>query len=113
MWKAVAPLLTGVSLFLIAPAPATEKADQKPREDLVVRTVTLKGMLRHVTGDKMRDPPIPFEYWELHSGGKTYYLDLRGKQLLELAEQLVNRPVAVTGIPEPASPTIRVTSLRA
>jgi hypothetical protein len=45
--------------------------------------------------------------------GKTYYLDLRGKELLERAEKLVDRPVVVTGIPDPASPTLRVTTLKA
>src|SRR5262249_12341619 len=114
MWKTIAPIVAGLGLFLAVPAPATEKAERgKIADNEAVRTVVLKGMLRHVKGEKTREPPIPFDYWTVHAGGETYYLDLRGKELLERAEQLVNRPVVVTGIPEPASPTLRVTSRKA
>jgi hypothetical protein len=114
MWKTIAPIVTGLSLLLAVPAPATEKgAPAKGPEGTVVRAVVLKGVLRHVQGELQKDPPMPFEYWQLDAGGKTYYLDLRGKQLLERAEKLVNRPVVVTGLPDPASPTLRVTDLKA
>jgi len=114
MWKTIAPIVAGLSLFLAAPAPATEKGEQGTNaNNEAVRTVVLKGTLRHVKGEKAREPPIPFDYWTVHADGETYYLHLRSKELLELAEQLVNRPVVVTGIPEPASPTLRVTGLKA
>jgi hypothetical protein len=114
MWKTFAPIVAGLTLCLAALAPATEKVERgKSAENLVVRTVVLKGMLRHVKGEKTREPPIPFDYWTVHADAETYYLDLRGKELLELAEKLVNRPVVVTGIPEPASPTLRVIGLKA
>jgi hypothetical protein len=104
MWKTFVPVVTGLSLLLAVPAPAKEP---------FVRAVVLKGILRHEQGAKTSYPEIPFEYWKVIADGKTYYLDLRGKELLELAEKLVNRPVVVTGIPDPASPTLRVTSLKA
>ena len=114
MWKNIAPIVAGLGLFLAVPAPATEKVEPgKGADNLVARTVVLKGMLRHVKGVKTREPPIPFEYGTVHADGETYYLDLRGKELLELAEKLVNRPVVVAGIPDPASPTLRVTCLKA
>src|SRR5262245_19120089 len=114
MWKTIAPIVAGLTLLLAAPAPATDKVERgKSADGLVVRTVVLKGTLRHVKGEKTREPPIPFDYWTLHADGETYYLHLRSKELLELAEQLVNRPVVVTGIPEPASPTLRVIRLKA
>ena len=114
MWKTIAPIVAGLTLLRAAPAPATENVEPgKGADNLVARTVVLKGMLRHVKGEKTREPAIPFDYWTVHADGETYYLHLRSKELLELAEQLVNRPVVVTGIPEPASPTLRVTSLKA
>jgi hypothetical protein len=114
MWKTMVPIVAGLGLSLAVPAPATEKVERRESADgLVGRTVVLKGRLRHVEGEKTREPPIPFEYWTVHADGGTYYLDLRGKELRELAAKLVNRPVVVTGIPEPASPTVRVTSLKA
>jgi hypothetical protein len=116
MGNTLAPIVTCLSLLLLAvPAPAEEKSDllKCSTDGPVLRAVVLKGMLRHVKGELERHPPLPFEYWELHADGKTYYLDLRGKELLERAEKLVNRPVVVTGVPDPSSPTLRVTSLKA
>jgi hypothetical protein len=115
MWKMFVPIVTGLGLFLTLPALAQEKsAPLKCSPDgSATQVLELKGVLRHVKGALTKNPPVPFEYWELHTAGKTYYLDLRGKQLLALAEKLVNRPVVVTGIPEPASPTIRVTGIKA
>jgi hypothetical protein len=110
MWKTLAPIVTGLSLVLVLPAAAVEKLCPGTPFTPVVE---LKGMLRVVKGQLDSETPIPFEYWELHTAGKTYYLDLRGKELLERAEKLVNRPVVVTGVPEPASPTVRVTGLKA
>jgi hypothetical protein len=114
MWKTIAPIVAGLGLFLTVPAPATEKSERgKSADGEAVRTVVLKGVLRHVKGAKTREPPIPFDYWTVHADGETYYLDLRGLELLERAEQLVNGPVVVIGIPDPASPTLRVTRLKA
>jgi hypothetical protein len=115
MWKTfLASVVTGLALLLAIRAPAAQKVERgQGTNDIAVRTVVLEGLLRHEKGALTRDPPIPFEYWKLHAGGETYYLDLRGKKLLELAERLVNRPVVVAGIPEPTSPTLRVTGLRA
>jgi hypothetical protein len=114
MRKTFAPIVIGFSLLLTVPAQAAEKAGRgKGPDGPFVRALVLKGMLRHVKGELESRPPVPFEYWQLRAGGKTYYLDLRGKELLERGEKLVNRLVVVTGIPEPASPTLRVTSLKA
>jgi hypothetical protein len=108
-------MVTGLGLLLALPALAQENSTlgKYPRDSLTPQVLELKGILQHRNGTLEKDPPIPFEYWELHTAGKTYYLDLRGKQLLTLAEKLVNQPVVVTGLPEPASPTLRVTGLKA
>jgi hypothetical protein len=114
MWKTLAPIVAGLGLLLAVPAPAAETMEPGTNAaDLVPRVVALKGMLRREKGEKESLPPIPFEYWTLNAGGKTYYLHLRGKDLLERAEKLVNRPVEVAGVLDPASPTLRVTSLKA
>jgi hypothetical protein len=114
MFKTFAPAVAGLSLLLVLPAFADEPSAivKCPTDAPVIRTVVVKGMLRHVTGELDKIPRVPFEYWELHAPGKTYYLDLRGKGLLDWAEKLVNRPVVVAGFPEPASPTLLVTSLQ-
>jgi hypothetical protein len=113
MWKTLAAVLTGISLVAPVLASAAEKTDpvQGPT-DRTVHVMVLKGLLRHVEGEMETNPPVPFDYWELHAGGRIYYLDLRGNKLLELAERLVDRPVVVTGIPDPASPILGVNSLK-
>jgi hypothetical protein len=114
MWKTLAPMAVGLSLFLAGSTPGAEGAEPgKNADGLVARTAVLKGVLRHVKGEMEKDPPLPYDYWELDAGWRTYYLDLRGKELLEAAERLVGRRVVATGVPERASPTLRVLSLRA
>src|SRR5262249_3167074 len=101
-WKSLTPVLFGLSLVLTVPVPvpAADPADRTIfLGDCVVQTVDIKGKLHRVKGQLQSDPPIPFEYWELWAAGKTYYLDLRGKELLEVAETLNGRTVVVTGIP--------------
>ena len=115
MFKTFTPVVAGLSLLLVPPAIAEEpRAFVKDPTDVTInRTVVLKGMLRYVKGSLGNDPRALFAYWELHTADKTYYLDLRGKELLERAEQLIDRPVVVAGFPEPTSPTLLVTSLQA
>src|SRR5262249_25894748 len=117
MWKTFAPIVAGLGLFLALPALAAEKSGSvdcvvRSPEGPILRAVVLKGILRHERVEEPSNFPFPGGYWKVIADGKTYYLDLRGKELLERAENLVNQRVVVTGIPEPASPTIRVTSLK-
>jgi hypothetical protein len=114
MWKTFAPIVAGLGLFLTLPALAVEKSGSVdcPPDGPILRAVVLKGMLRHEKVEESSSSLLPRDYWKVIADRKTYYLDLRGKELLERAENLVNRPVVVTGIPEPASPTLRVTSLK-
>jgi hypothetical protein len=104
-----------MSLFLALPALAADRAGTTEFRPATpeLQAVTFKGVLRHVHGAFTSEPPIPFDYWELIVNGKTYYLDLRTRALLELAEQLTGRPVVVTGLLDSTSPTIHVLSLKA
>ena len=107
MWKVLASIITGLGLFLALPALAEEKVGSG--KGPAIRVVEITGQLHHVKGELQRDPPIPFDYWELVADGKMYYLGLRDKELLGLAEKLNGRTVVVIGVLEPSSPTIRVT----
>jgi hypothetical protein len=88
MWKTLAAVLTGISLLAPVLASGAEKTDpvQGPT-DRTVHVMVLKGLLRHVEGEVETYPPVPFDYWEPHAGGRIYYPNLRGKKLLELAER--------------------------
>jgi hypothetical protein len=114
MYKIMASLLAGFGLFLAIPAPAAEmvRPGKQPVKS-AMGWVEIKGKLHRVKGEFKSNPPIPFDYWELLAGGKTYYLDLRGKELPVLAEKLNGWVVVVTGILHPSSPTIWVTGLKA
>jgi hypothetical protein len=111
MGKTLAPTIAGISLFLAGLALAAAPAGSA--NGPVLQTVQFKGTLRLEEGVLTREPPIPFEHWKLSADGKTYYLDLQSKELLARAKKLVGLKVVVTGTLEPASPTIRVTSLKA
>jgi hypothetical protein len=111
MWKTIALLLGGINLLLAMPAPAEQAQAVKYAGDS--RVVQVKGELYHVRGDAKSDPAMPFEYWELLADGKTFYLVLRGDELLATAGQLVGQTVVATGVLATSSPSIRVTSLQA
>jgi hypothetical protein len=110
MWQIFAPMVVGIGLLLALPAGAEENAGSgKDPEGKAIRVVEIAGRLHHVKGEITSDPPIPFDYWGLLAGGKTYSLDLHDKELLGLAERLEGRTVEVIGILAPSSRTIRVT----
>jgi hypothetical protein len=110
MWQMFIAIVTGLGLLLALPARAAEKiAPGRDPDSKAIRIVEIAGQLHHVKGLTTSDTPIPFDYWGLLADGRTYYLDLRDKELLGLAERLEGRTVKVIGIGEPTSPTIRVT----
>lgn len=108
-----ASVLAGLGLFLALPALAEEKVGSgKYPDGPAIRIVAITGQLHHVKGVLTSDPPIPFEYWELLADGKMYYLDLRDKELIGLAEKLNGQTVEVIGTLAPSSPTIQVTCFK-
>jgi hypothetical protein len=111
MWKKLVVLLSGINLLLSVPTSADQT--QLVKYPVDGRVVEIKGQLYNVKGDANTNPPIPFDYWELLADGKTYYLVLRGDDLLATAGQLNTQTVVVTGVLAATSPTIRVTSIKA
>jgi hypothetical protein len=113
MWQMFASAVTGLGLFLALPALAEAKvrSGQHPNGP-AIRVVEITGQLHQGKGVLERNPPIPFEYWELLADGRMYYLELRDKEMRGQAEKLNGRTVEVIGTLAPSGPTIRVTGFK-
>jgi hypothetical protein len=113
MWQMLIAIVSGLGLLLALPARAEEKAGPgKDPDGKALQVVEIMGRLHHVKGTLPGNPSLPFDYWGLLAGGKTYPLDFHDQKLLGLAEKLDGQTVEVIGIRTPSSQSIRVTGFR-
>jgi hypothetical protein len=95
MWKALAPLVTGVTLLLTAPVPAAVQTGQAILPGgCVVRTVEIKGQLQWDPTEIARPYDV---YWYVAVSGQQYYLHFGKNKELEKRASTLKGTVVVAG----------------